>query len=297
MAEISKITIETGTYTIKDETARNNIIEVNNNLTEQINQTNTNLTEQINTVNSKIPASMNKNIRIKNYYNYGANLYIVELDNVEKIEVMPTNGNKSSPSVTPKNIGDFVGTTDYDVVINGGLFNTSTYVPNGYNIFDGVGYDAGAKNNNETVIGFDANNNLMSINVNEVNSLNDLLVSGYKNATTAWNTLIKNGVVQDYNINIGDGMDILIGQLTDGNYIIGCTYTRTPLNEIIQYPNVINLIQSLYPNIKTLCVNDGGGSAQIYTQNMSVLPPTDIENFLGRKVPTAIGFKVRKGDV
>ena len=69
MAEISKITIETGTYTIKDETARNNIIEVNNNLTGQIDQTNTNLTEQINTVNNKIPASMNKNIRIKNYYN------------------------------------------------------------------------------------------------------------------------------------------------------------------------------------------------------------------------------------
>ena len=63
------------------------------------------------------------------------------------------------------------------------------------------------------------------------------------------------------------------------------------------YLFLIALYDWIYPTIKTLCVNDGGGSAQIYTQNMSVLPPTDIENFLGRKVPTAIGFKVRKGDI
>lgn len=144
MAEISKITIETGTYTIKDETARNNIIEVNNNLTEQINQTNTNLTAQINEVNNKIPTSMNKNIRIKNYYNYGANLYIVELDNVEKLKLCLLMVIKVHHQLLQK-YRWFVGTTDYDIVINGGLFNTSTYVPNGYNIFDGVGYDAGAK--------------------------------------------------------------------------------------------------------------------------------------------------------
>lgn len=273
MAEISKITIETGTYTIKDETAR----------------------EEIQKVNDKIPKPYNKNIRIKNYYKYNANFYVVELDNVEKIEVMPTNGNKSAPNITPKSINSFVNDTDYDIVINGGLFNTSNYIPNGYNLFNGVGYDQGEKNNNETVIGFDVNNNLMSIDVKNVSSIDDLIGLGYKNCVTAWNTLIKNGEDQNYNINIGDGMDILIGQLTNGNYIIGCTFTRAPLNEIIQYPNIINLVRSLYPNIKTLCVNDGGGSSQIYTQEMSVLPPTDLANFLSRPVPTAIGFKVKKG--
>ena len=75
------------------------------------------------------------------------------------------------------------------------------------------------------------------------------------------------------------------------------TYTRTPLNEIINYSDVISMIRDKYPNIKTLCVLDGGGSCQVQNNDMSLIPFTDINNYLGRKIPTIIGFKVEENTI
>ena len=236
----------------------------------------------------------NENIRIKTIYEENANIYITELKNISDIDVLSTGGNTSDPKEDITNIYDYIknNDVDYDLIINAGLFNPGTGAPVGYTIFsDGIGYDNGNHTSTRDVIGFDENNNLISVNEGDVSSISDLEGLGFVKAVTGFQTLIKNGETQEYSIDLGKGLDNFIGQLNDDSYIIVVTMARTPFNNPVDYDNVITLLTSKY-DIKTLCVLDGGGSTQQYTKEMSVIPSTDVENYLGRPIPTIIKFKM-----
>lgn len=239
-----------------------------------------------------------QNIKLKNYYINNANVYVLELKNISDIKVIASGGDNANPENNIKNVSEFLqNNNEYDLIINGGTFSVSNNKPIGYCLFDNVFYDSNTYPNNSDVVGFDENNNLITAKLENIHSEQELRSYGFKNCITTFQTLIKNGETQQYNINIGDGLDLLLGQLYDNTYIIVVTYTRTPLNEIINYPDVISMIRDKYPNIKTLCVLDGGGSCQVQNNDMSLIPFTDINNYLGRKIPTIIGFKVEENTI
>lgn len=241
-------------------------------------------------------SNINESISIKSIYAENANVYITELKNITNIDVLATGGNTSDPKEDITNIYDYIknNSVDYDLLINAGLFNTGTGAPVGYTIFsDGVGYDNGNHTSSRDVIGFDEDNNLISVNEGDISSISDLEGLGFVKAVTGFQTLIKNGETQEYSIDLGKGLDNFIGQLNDGSYIIAVTMARNPFNNPIDYDDVITLLTGIY-DIKTLCVLDGGGSTQQYTKTMSIIPSTDVEHYLGRAIPTIIKFKVKE---
>ena len=243
----------------------------------------------------KINEYYEESIKLKNYYINDANVYILEVKNIEDIEVLASGGNKTNPENNIKNVREYYdNNTEYDIIINGGVFNQSNNKPIGYCMFDGTYYDSGQYGTDIEVIGFNADNDIVTDHIENITGEQSIRDLGIVNCVTAFQPLIKNGTDQEYSIDVGKGIDLLLGQLEDKSYIIGVTYSRTPLNKIIDYSDIITMIRDKYPTIETLCVLDGGGSCQVANKDMSFIPFTDNNNYLGRRVPTLIGFKIRR---
>ena len=235
-----------------------------------------------------------KNIRLKNYYVEDSNIYIVELNNIDKVEVFSSNGSTVAPGgLDILNVRDFINANnslDYDIFCNCAVFNPSTGSTIGYSIFDGVGYQANIYSEND-FIGFDDENNLSSIAVSDT-TLADLL-EDYQNGFTAFHSIITDG--DDVTpIDTGNAsVKFCLGQLTNKDLILVVAYSRRPLNSNIDWDDLRTFIKGKYPTIYNLCVLDGGGSAQIATKDFSIIPSTSMNEYTGRNIPVILGIKVK----
>lgn len=252
--------------------------------------------ENFDTLVAELVDETPQNIRIKNYYQDNANIYVVELKNIESLEVMPSNGDiESGGDLTNKNVSDFIDSTNtnYDVYLNCSVYQGNTGKLIGYAIYNGVGYASSVQTSDTSVIGF-TNNLDMVIKKASDTDLTDLESLGVVNAFTGFDPLIVNG--EDVSpITTGTAtIRNCLAQLEDKTIVLILAYGRKPFNANIEWEDLRDYIRTLYPTIKNLCVLDGGGSAQIETKDMSVIPSTDCVNYLGRAVPVILGIKVKE---
>lgn len=237
-----------------------------------------------------------QNIRVKNYYQDNTNIYVVELKNISSLEVMPSNGNiESGGDLTNKNVSDFVDstTTNYDIYLNSAVGQANTGKLIGYAIYNGVGYASSVQTSDTSVVGF-KNNLDMVIKKASDTDLTDLESLGVVNAFTCFDSLIINGEDVSPITTATATIRNCLAQLEDKTIVLIVAYCRKPLNENISWEDLRTFVRELYPTVKNLCVLDGGGSAQIQTKEMSLIPSTDCTNYLGRPVPVILGIKVKE---
>jgi exopolysaccharide biosynthesis protein len=191
--------------------------------------------------------------------------------------------------------------------INGGIYNTSTYVPHGQTIVNGVSLtnslDKNTFSNPSSVsdtecypLCIDAFGNLSSPYAQGVDTAT-MIAAGVKYAVTGWGELITDFAKAsqdkfgDLYTNTEKAPRQVIGQYQNGDYFtFACDGTRGSItnNSGMTYAQVADFLIS--KGVKYAYVLDGGGSTETILGKRSINPI--FENTEGRKVPTVIYFSV-----
>lgn len=221
------------------------------------------------------------------------NVRIFHIKNFSDLAIVPTSGATATPQTGATNIKDLcANNTNYNFYINGGAFNNDTKEPIGYCIFDGVGYTPSTVPSSwGYYCCFDANNDLFIKKQTETPNITNLINSGAVNAFLTFQALKINGV-DESSAETGTAMRQIIAQKTDGTYLVIYTDGRFYNSPGLTYGDCTDLINTIDPTIQNAIALDGGGSTQTYYNGYSLIPPTNNDHFIGRVVPTAIGFKV-----
>lgn len=227
-------------------------------------------------------------MRFRNNY-----VRIFHIKNFSDLAVVPTSGAVATPQTGATNIKDLcTNNPNYNFYINGGAFNTTTKEPTGYCIFDGVGYTPSTV---PTTWGyyccFDENNDLFIKRQTETPNISNLINSGAVNAFLTFQALKINGV-DESSSETGVAIRQIIAQKTDGTYLVIYTDGRFYNSQGLTYEDCTDLINTIDPTIENAIALDGGGSTQTFYNGYSLIPNTNNDHYLGRVVPTAIGFKV-----
>ena len=218
---------------------------------------------------------------------------IFHIKNFSDLAVVPTSGAAATPQTGATNIKDLsANNTTYNFYVNGGAFDGDTKEPIGYCIFDGVGYTPSTVPSSwGYYCCFDGNNNLFIKKQTETPSISNLINSGAVNAFLTFQALKINGV-DESSAETGVAIRQIIAQKTDGSYLVIYTDGRFYNSPGLTYGDCTDLINAIDPTIENAIALDGGGSVQTFYNGYSLIPHTDSDHFLGRVVPTALGFKI-----
>lgn len=245
-----------------------------------------------------------KNIEISTEYYNDALIYKTKIKNINKLAVLPTNGNVTKNILTDRtNIIDYAKTNNiYDLFINCGM--------NGTYIFDGI--------INETTrldcpyyCGFDNNNEMSFYNglVEEINPYN-LLSDGIKNLFPGFSPIIVNHELFDLTEitdlaatneiarSFSEGLNVkhprqIIAQDDDNNFTIFSVMGRFNNCIGLSYPEMQAYFQN--KNYKNVFNCDGGGSTQtIYNKDYIFYPSQELDTNIDRIVPSTIGFQIKE---
>lgn len=278
-----------------------NIINVNifNELNEKIN--NSLQCDDILSINKN---SFFQNITIETEYSHNSLIYITKINKnkVEKISVLPTNLDYLHPYTNMNSLLELSEiNNNYDVFINAGL--------TGINIMDGIKHESPLTDgcyyigftNDNTMKFFDAINNDITY---------EFLVSqGIVNCCVGYSPIIVNGNPYDYTELTSLSNTNNLARIFK-EYIVEQKHPRQLIGEDENYFYIFSIIGRfvdfagmdynqmidyfLNKNLSNLFNLDGGGSVQENILNKMLYPSNDFYTEKGRKIPTAIAFKIKE---
>ena len=233
-----------------------------------------------------------------------------------KIVTIPatlSDGTKIEPKVTltassvggsdMKSALEYATNNKMAVVMNAGLFNTSTKVPQGQTIINGTSItnspmtdDMGTAISDEESypLCIGSSGELSAPYARSVDT-STMIADGVKYAVTGWCTLIENGAAKysDFNtveiVHKNSYSRQVIGQYEDGDYFILTTTSSDKSG--MTYAAINEILLSLSKKVKFAYSLDGGGSAETVVDRTQI--NTIYEGTYGRKVPTLIYFDQR----
>lgn len=192
-------------------------------------------------------------------------------------------------------------------VVNAGLFNTGTRLPQGQVIIDGVSIantpmtdDMGTAIADDECypLCIDANGNLSAPYERNVDT-SDMIADGVVYAVTAWGQFIENYTKAESSkfneiVHAGRYVRQCIGQFQNGDY---CVFTCDAIKGVITenesgmtYDEVADIL--IAKGVKFAYSLDGGGSAETVIGQRQINPI--FEGTEGRRVPTVIYFDVEE---
>lgn len=189
------------------------------------------------------------------------------------------------------------------VVMNAGLFNTSTKVPKGQTIINGTSItnspmtdDMGTAISDEECypLCIGSSGKLSAPYTRSVDT-STMIADGVKYAVTGWCTLIENGAAKysDFNtveiVHKNSYSRQVIGQYEDGDYFILTTTSADKSG--MTYAAINEILLALSKKVRFAYSLDGGGSAETVVDRTQI--NTIYEGTYGRKVPTLIYFDQR----
>ena len=189
------------------------------------------------------------------------------------------------------------------VVMNAGLFNTSTKVPKGQTIITGTSItnspmtdDMGTAISDEECypLCIGSSGKLSAPYTRSVDT-STMIADGVKYAVTGWCTLIENGAAKysDFNtveiVHKNSYSRQVIGQYEDGDYFILTTTSADKSG--MTYAAINEILLALSKKVRFAYSLDGGGSAETVVDRSQI--NTIYEGTYGRKVPTLIYFDQR----
>lgn len=244
-----------------------------------------------------------KNIEISHEYYNDALIYITKIKNIDKLSVLPTNGDVTANiNDNKKSIMNYAkANNNYDVYMNCGM--------NGAYIFDGIINEL-SRLDCPCYCGFDSNNEMKFYNglAEEVNPYN-LLSAGIKNLFPGFTPIIVNHKLYDLTevTNLSDtneiarkfrdGLDVkhprqILAQDDENNFIIFSVMGRFNNCIGLSYYEMQAYFQN--KNYKNVFNCDGGGSMQtVYNKNYIFYPSQELDTNIDREVPSTIGFKIK----
>ena len=189
------------------------------------------------------------------------------------------------------------------VVMNAGLFNTSTKVPQGQTIINSTSItNSPMQNDMEAAISDEECYPLCVGSSGELSApyarsvdTSTMIADGVKYAVTGWCTLIEYGAAKysDFNtveiVHKNSYSRQVIGQYEDGDYFILTTTSSDKSG--MTYAAINEILLSLSKKVKFAYSLDGGGSAETVVDRSQI--NTIYEGTYGRKVPTLIYFDQR----
>ena len=237
-----------------------------------------------------------KNIDISVDYKYNSLIYLIKLNKIEKLSLLPSGMNFTTPETGVQSPYDLAQiNNDFDLFINGGVFNPSTNRPVGKCIFDGILY-----NDTDSVPpyygGLDSNNNLLAISPDNINTAQDLVNFGFKNCCGMFKPVIYNGLATDVSQEIEPAYNYkqprqLLMQDINNNLYIMSVIGRQPYSQGMTFSEIANYLNG--KNIKTCLTLDGGGSTQTIYNKKAFFTSQDLVRKTGRVVSNVFAFKIK----
>lgn len=190
---------------------------------------------------------------------------------------------------------------NYAVVMNAGLFDTTTLQPIGQTIIKGVSKVNTPRGvaNGETVSDVEcyplaiSKAGALSAPYDKSIDTATMINDGAYYAITGWMTIIEDGAAKYENyddieiVHPGEYTRQVIGQYTDGDYFI-LTTTGDPKTVGMTYSEIATLLLGLEKPVKFAYSLDGGGSAETVVDKTQLNPI--YEGTVGRSVPSVIYF-------
>ena len=231
-------------------------------------------------------------------------VYITKINNLDKLSVLPTNGNPTGDVYLNRiDIKSYANThNDYDVYINGGM--------SGIYIFDGI-VNQTSRLDCPYYLGFTSDNTMKFYNgLKNDFSLNDLLNDNIVNCLSGFSPLVVNHQAFDFTdiTDLSGSSEIaqafedslpvkhprqIIGQDDDNNFYIFSIMGRFNNSKGFNYDEMVNYCLS--KELKNAFNLDGGGSMQtVYNKNYIFYPSQELDTNIDRIVPSSIGFKLKE---
>lgn len=233
-------------------------------------------------------------------------VYITKIKNIDKLSVLPTNGNPSGDVYTDRiDVMNYANNHDeYDLYINGGM--------SGIYIFDGI-VNQTSRLDCPYYLGFTSKNEMKFYNgLKSDFSLNTLINDNIVNCLSGFSPLVVNNNAFDFTDitdlsntseiaqNFNDSLPVkhprqIIGQDEDNNFYIFSIMGRFNNSEGFNYYEMQEYCLS--KGLKNAFNLDGGGSMQtIYNKNYIFYPSQELDTNIDRIVPSCIGFKLKESE-
>lgn len=244
-----------------------------------------------------------QNIDVDTDYANDSIIYITKLKNIDKLAVLPTNGDKSADiNENKKNVKDYAETDpNYDVYMNGGM--------NGIYIFDGT-VNQTTRLDCPYYCGFTENNDMKFYEGLSQQITPDILIADrIVNCFSGFAPLIVDHELADYtSINniVGsneiaqafiDSLPVkhprqILAQDDDNNFYIISIMGRFNNSQGFNYDEMKNYC--LAKGFKNAFNCDGGGSMQtIVNKNYVFYPSQELDTNIDRLIPSVVAFKLK----
>ena len=244
-----------------------------------------------------------QNIDVDTDYSNDSIIYITKLKNIDKLAVLPTNGDKSADiNENKKNVKDYAETdSNYDVYMNGGM--------NGIYIFDGT-VNQTTRLDCPYYCGFTENNDMKFYEGLSQQITPDMLIADrIVNCFSGFAPLIVDHELADYtsieNITGSnaiaqafiDSLPVkhprqILAQDDDNNFYIISIMGRFNNSQGFNYDEMKNYC--LAKGFKNAFNCDGGGSMQtIVNKNYVFYPSQELDTNIDRLIPSVVAFKLK----
>lgn len=244
------------------------------------------------------------NIEFDTEYVNDSIVYITKVKNLDKLSVLPTNGNPSADVYTNRiDIMNYANSHDnYDLYINGGM--------SGIYIFDGI-VNQTSRLDCPYYLGFTSDNTMKFYNgLKNDFSIDNLLNDNIVNCLSGFSPLVVNHNAFDFSdiTNLSGTSEIaqkfsdslpvkhprqIIGQDDDNNFYIFSIMGRFNNSKGFNYQEMVNYCLSKH--LKNAFNLDGGGSMQtVYNKSYIFYPSQELDTNIDRIVPSCIGFKLKE---
>lgn len=303
----------TGVVANSIEVLENDVDNLKNDMTQVKSQISTNTIDIINLKGNKLEFKTysddninNKfvNIEFDTEYVNNSIVYITKVKNLDKLSVLPTNGNPSQDVYTNRiDIMNYAKShNEYDLYINGGM--------SGIYIFDGIVNET-SRLDCPYYLGFTSDNEMKFYNgLKNDFSLNNLLNDNIVNCLSGFSPLVVNHNAFDFTdiTDLSNTSEIaqnfmtslpvkhprqIIGQDDDNNFYIFSIMGRFNNSEGFNYYEMQEYCLS--KGLKNAFNLDGGGSMQtVYNKNYIFYPSQELDTNIDRIVPSCIGFKLKE---
>lgn len=246
------------------------------------------------------------NIEFDTEYVNDSIVYITKVKNLDKLSVLPTNGNPSADVYTNRiDIMSYANTHDnYDLYINGGM--------SGIYIFDGI-INQTSRLDCPYYLGFTSDNTMKFYNgLKNDFSIDNLLNDDIVNCLSGFSPLVVNHNAFDFSDitdlsgtseiaqNFSDSLPVkhprqIIGQDDDNNFYIFSIMGRFNNSKGFNYQEMVNYCLS--KDLKNAFNLDGGGSMQtVYNKSYIFYPSQELDTNIDRIVPSCIGFRLKESE-
>lgn len=244
-----------------------------------------------------------QNIDVDTDYTNDSIIYITKLKNIDKLAVLPTNGDKTEDiNLNKKNVRDYAQTDDnYDVYINGGM--------NGIYIFDGI-VNQTTRLDCPYYCGFTENNDMKFYEGLSQQITADMLIADrIVNCFSGFAPLIVDHELADYT-----SINNIVGSNEIARAFIESLPVKHPRQILAQDDNnnfyIISIMGRFnnsqgfnYDEMKNYCLSkgfknafnvDGGGSMQtIVNKNYVFYPSQELDTNIDRLIPSVVAFKLK----